>query len=398
MSNPLTVSELTLSIKNLLEPAFLQVEVRGEVTNLRHQASGHLYFTLKDEHSQISAVLFKGVAEKISPLPKNGDEIVIKGSLSLYAPRGSYQIIVRSLTHAGVGDLLLKFHEMKNRLAEKGVFDQKWKKPLPPFPKKIGVITSPTGSVIQDILHVLTRRHDGFHLILNPVRVQGKGSELEIAQAIDQMNEHNLCDLLIVGRGGGSLEDLWPFNEECVAKAIFNSKIPIISAVGHETDTTIADYTADLRAPTPSAAAEIAVREKKDLTATLLDAKSRLTYMLKQKVQQQKLKLGHFTSHPLFSYPETLLAPYAQRLDEMSRTVATLKPINLIAMKKEKLKSIATHLAAIDPRNVLKKGYCIPFAENSTSVILSSKQVTSGENLELLFHDGKIKVKHDNDI
>ncbi|MDN3507297.1 MAG: exodeoxyribonuclease VII large subunit [Simkaniaceae bacterium] len=398
MSNPLTVSELTLSIKNLLEPAFLQCEVRGEVTNLRHQASGHLYFTLKDEFSQISAVLFKGIAEKISPLPKNGDEIILKGSLSLYAPRGSYQIIGRSLAHAGVGDLLLKFHEMKNRLAASGVFDAKWKKQLPPFPKKIGVVTSPTGSVIQDILNVLTRRHDGFHLILNPVRVQGKGSELEIARAIDQMNEHNLCDVLIVGRGGGSLEDLWPFNEECVAKAIFNSKIPIISAVGHETDVTIADYVADLRAPTPSAAAEIVVREKKDLTATLADATSRLDYILKQKVKQHKLKLGQITGHPLFTYPDTLLAPFTQRLDEMSRTLATVNPSNIIAMQKEKLKSIATHLAAIDPRNVLKKGYCIPFAENSTSVILNSKQITSGQNLELLFHDGKIKVKHDNDI
>lgn len=415
----------------------MQISVRGEVTNLRHQASGHLYFTLKDEGSQISAVIFKGVAQTLTRLPKQGDEIIVKGQISLYAPRGTYQILIRSVEYAGVGDLLMQFHKLKEKLDKEGLFAPAHKKALPAFPKTIGIITSPTGSVIQDILRVIERRHAGVRLILNPVRVQGKGSELEIAKAIGEMNAHNLADVLIVGRGGGSIEDLWPFNEECVARAVFASKTPIISAVGHETDISICDHVADVRAPTPSAAAEIAVREKGAQLERLQEIKIRLQTIIGSQIKHQRALLYRFASHPLFTTPSALLATRLQKVDEMTtlldrglatsiqtkkvhidtfkKQLSTLKPSQKITsakeklqtfikqieesmvyklqMRREKLHGLTSHLSAIDPKNVLKKGYCIPFSENSSSVILSSKTVESGTRLSLQFHDGKIKVE-----
>jgi exodeoxyribonuclease VII large subunit len=433
----LTVSELTNQIKNLLEPRFMHITVRGEVTNLRAQASGHLYFTLKDEQSQISAVLFRGTAATLKSLPKQGDEIIVKGQISLYAPRGSYQVLVKSVEYAGVGDLLLKFHKMKEKLEKQGLFSPEKKMPLPPFPKTIGVVTSPTGSVIQDILNVLKRRHAGVNLVLNPVRVQGKGAEVEIAMAIEQFNRFELADVLIVGRGGGSIEDLWPFNEECVAQAISASKIPIISAVGHDTDFSISDYVADVRAPTPSAAAEIAVKEKGAQLAKLSEAKAQIEYMITQQIKHHKSHLSRFATHPIMTNPNALLSTRMQKIDEIASTlqVHILKSLNdkrlhlhafakhltgfqpemrvktardklsifsrqlkeslshTIRLKKERLRGITSHLSAIDPKNVLQKGYCIPFAENSSSVILSSKKVTHGNRLSLQFHDGTIKVE-----
>ena len=237
----LSVTELTSAIKAVIEPSFQGIAVKGEISNFKLQSSGHLYFTLKDAGSQISAVLFKGNAACLNKMPKEGDQVVAKGEISLYAPRGQYQIIVRELQFLGLGDLLLKLQQLKEQLQMRGWFDPAHKKKLPKLPKRIGVVTSPTGAVIQDILQVLTRRFAGFHVILNPVKVQGEGAAQEIAQAISDFNRLKLADVLIVGRGGGSIEDLWAFNEEVVAKAIFESDIPIISAVGHETDFTIAD-------------------------------------------------------------------------------------------------------------------------------------------------------------
>ncbi|MES2121396.1 MAG: exodeoxyribonuclease VII large subunit, partial [Chlamydiota bacterium] len=240
MQEILSVSELTNEIKKQIESRFPAVAVKGEISNLKEQSSGHIYFTLKDAGAQLSAVLFRGNARELSRLPKNGDQVVLRGEISLYTPRGQYQMIVRNLEYAGVGELLLKLHAMKAKLQGLGWFDASRKRPLPRFPKTIGVVTSPTGAVIQDIVQVLSRRNAGVHLILHPVKVQGEGAAEEIARAIEEFNRFHLADLLIVGRGGGSLEDLWAFNEECVARAIFQSKIPVISAVGHETDFSIA--------------------------------------------------------------------------------------------------------------------------------------------------------------
>jgi exodeoxyribonuclease VII large subunit len=245
----LSVSGLTQSIKMLLEGQFSFVAVQGEVSNCKLQASGHLYFSIKDANAQLSAVMFKGDLAKVPRLPKDGDQVILKGGLNVYPPSGKYQIVVRTLEWAGVGALLLQLEALKAKLKGLGYFDSGRKKPLPKFPKTIGVVTSPTGAVIQDILNVLERRISEFHLILNPVKVQGPGASQEIAAAIDFFNKHQLADVLIVGRGGGSLEDLWAFNEEVVAAAIFRSQIPVVSAVGHETDFTLADFVADVRAP-----------------------------------------------------------------------------------------------------------------------------------------------------
>jgi exodeoxyribonuclease VII large subunit len=313
-----TVTELTQAIKNVLEPRFSHLEVKGEISNVRHQASGHFYFSLKDRDAQISAVLFKGNARNLVHLPKAGDQVIVRGELSLYAPRGSYQIIVREIEHAGVGELLLKLHELKTELKNRGWLDPKLKKPLPKYPKTIGVVTSPTGSVIQDIIHVLKRRFPQFHLILNPVRVQGEGASREIAAAIQAFNSHALADVLIVGRGGGSLEDLWPFNERCVAEAIFHSKIPVVSAVGHETDVTIADCIADVRAPTPSAAAEISVQELTSQMNFLRQMQLRIHHILKQSIKHSRALLEGIMRHPLLASPYALLSNHFQKTDDLS--------------------------------------------------------------------------------
>jgi exodeoxyribonuclease VII large subunit len=392
ISTILTVSELTQEVKKKLEPPFRNIRVKGEITNIRYQASGHIYFSLKDQYAQVSAVLFRGTRESISTLPKAGDQIIITGDLTLYAPRGTYQIIVRAVEYSGVGELLLKLHELKEKLQKRGWFDAKHKKPLPLYPKTIGVVTSPTGSVIRDIIHVLNRRFKGFHLILNPVRVQGEGAAVEIAKAINEFNAHHLADLLIVGRGGGSLEALWPFNEEVVAEAIFRSSIPIISAVGHETDVSIADYVADLRAPTPSAAAELSTKELSSQILFLQEVKKRTFRALSQKIREHRYQLEAIRRTSLFASPLALLKDHVQRLDEISSALANAMKQTMLS-RKNALALLSSHLTATNPKNVLRKGYCIPFAEKEGSVILSSRELKAQEKLSLLFHDGKVITK-----
>lgn len=429
----LTVSELTSAIKALLEPNFRSLTVRGEISNFKLQSSGHLYFSLKDAGSQISAVLFKGSAAGLARMPKEGDQVIAKGELSLYVPRGQYQIVIRELQFLGVGELLLKLHQLKEKLAARGWFDPARKKPLPKFPKRIGIVTSPTGAVIQDILNVLTRRFSGFHVILNPVKVQGEGAAQEIAQAISDFNKYNLADVLIVGRGGGSIEDLWAFNEEIVAKAIFESTIPIISAVGHETDFTIADFAADVRAPTPSAAAEIAVAEKANLLKFLMQTEQHLRQLLARQVRQGRERLAALQRHPLLSSPYALLASPIQDLDALradldaagkrridqerlkldgcAARLKTLQPSSqigqlrgqlkpypdrigsamqqLIRAKKERLKSLSDHLRSLNPQNLLQKGYSVLFSA-SGAVLHSAKELSPNQPFTALLHDGKV--------
>lgn len=387
----LTVAELTGDIKKLLESRFAIIKVKGEVSNLKKQASGHVYFTLKDGKAQISAVWFNG-ARSGSEVPKDGDEVIISGELSVYAPRGNYQVIVRKLEKAGVGDLLLKLHELKHKLHAKGYFNKERKRALPPFPKAIGVITSPTGAVIQDIINVLRRRLSGFHLILCPVKVQGEGAAKEISRAIELFNREQNVDLIIVGRGGGSLEDLWAFNEECVADALFHSKIPTIAAVGHETDVSIADFVADVRAPTPSAAAELSCQETSSQIEFLNTCQERLKQALRSQIKQQRMRLEKFAHHPLFASPYGILGLYIQKMDDLQARFEAFAPKKLLEEKKEKFQRLVAHLLAIDPKNLLKKGYCIPFDEINQSVIMSAKDLATGQNLNLLFADGKAKV------
>ncbi|MCX6991051.1 MAG: exodeoxyribonuclease VII large subunit [Chlamydiae bacterium] len=457
----LSVTELTAQIKKNLETGFSYICVQGEISNIKLQTSGHYYFTLKDAGAQISSVLFKGQTRTLTRPPKEGDQVVVQGELSVYAPRGNYQLIVKSVDYIGVGNLLLKLHELKSRLEARGLFDSKNKKPLPRFPKTIGVVTSPTGAVIQDIIHVLERRFKGFHLILNPVKVQGEGAALEIAKAIEQFNAHNLCDVLIVGRGGGSLEDLWAFNEEIVVNAIAKSRIPVISAVGHETDISLSDFAADVRAPTPSAAAEICMAEKAQQLTFLAKAGAGLTQMLRVKLQNAQRQLASAKKHPYLGSPYHLLSKRLQDIDEMKEVMDTginnflmqkklyleakhkqtsaLKPTNQIKTYKEKFtqldKGIYTalllqlqkkgalvekkslqnrldsqillglkakkenygrlisHLKAVNPKNLLTKGYCILFSEKNDSVILNAKDVALEQRLRILLQDGQLQVK-----
>ncbi len=431
-----SVSEFTFALKALLEPPFRAVSIRGEISNLKLQSSGHYYFSLKDAGAQLSAVLFKGSASKLLRTPKEGDQVVVLGELSIYAPRGNYQLVVRELQLVGVGELLFKLHQKKEELKAKGWFEIARKRPLPKLPKRIGVVTSPTGAAIQDILNVLTRRFQGLHVLLNPVKVQGEGAAQEIAMAIDEFNRYQLADVLIVGRGGGSIEDLWAFNEEIVAKAIFESKIPVISAVGHETDTTIADWVADVRAPTPSAAAEIAIAEKTNLLKFLAQAQSYAEQKLHAQVRAIKEKLHSLQKHPLFSSPYALLALPIQKLDDLQQDLkealraaglerkrkldALAKHISLLEpsgkvrdwkerlnvyrqriataaqtpmrQRKDRLQRISEHLRSLHPNQLLKKGYAILFSENGDSIILSSSDVTPNQTIRALLHDGKVSA------
>ncbi|MBS3904337.1 MAG: exodeoxyribonuclease VII large subunit [Simkania sp.] len=438
MYTTLSVQELTLTIKKLLESKFTSISVRGEISNLKEQTSGHIYFTLKDKEAQISAVLFRGDAVKGLKRPiKNGDEVVAKGELSVYAPRGNYQIIVRDIEFAGLGELLLKLHELKKTLEMRGWFNSSHKKKLPKHPKIVGVITSPTGSVIQDILHVLSRRFSGFQLVLNPVKVQGEGAAQEIAKAIYEMNHFHLADVIIVGRGGGSLEDLWAFNEEIVAEAIFLSTIPVITAIGHETDTCIADFVADVRAPTPSAAAEMVMEEKTSQLQFLYTTRRALTHSVKMRISEHRAKCRGFLKHPMFETPYALLGTYFQKLDDakedidnqvknrmreqklhlqrISQTLSALNPLTWFRQestrfktvqralflsvqqqldrKRQRLQQLEQHLKAINPKNLLTKGYCILFRENSDSVIVSTREVEIKDRLDILLQDGKLKVE-----
>ncbi len=461
MQEILTVSQLTSFIKKKLESNFTALSIRGEISNLKEQSSGHFYFTLKDQESQISTVLFRGSARCLKRMPKGGDQVIVRGEISVYAPRGNYQLIARELEYLGVGELLLKLHELKNKLEQKGWFSPKLKKKLPKYPKIIGVVTSPTGSVIQDILNILNRRFSGFHLILNPVKVQGENAPQEIAQAIDQFNQHRLADLLIVGRGGGSLEDLWAFNEEIVAEAIFRSQIPIISAVGHETDTSIADYVADVRAPTPSAAAEMAIAEKAHQLQFLKQSHARMTYAVKAQALHHRKILERYQKSPHMRSAYPLLGTHLQRADDLrnalelgtrqylqkkrlqlqvlARQSDALKPKTQVQAlkqrlalmekaasaaiaqrissfkrhfdpslpreqllkrcqfhiheKKARLQQLVSHLKAIDPKNLLTKGYCILFQEKLDSVILSSQELVENPAIRILMHDGTARAR-----
>lgn len=320
LSNPagsaiFSVSEITALIKKQLESAFPKVQIKGEISNLKEQSSGHIYFTLKDAGAQLSAVLFKGNATGLTRPLKNGDQVVLTGELNVYAPRGGYQIIVRSIQFVGIGELLMQLHALKTKLEALGWFKPERKRPLPRFPRTIGVVTSPTGAVIQDIVHILERRLQGFHLVLCPVKVQGEGAAEDIASAIDLFNHYALADVLIVGRGGGSLEDLWAFNEEKVAAAIYRSKIPIISAVGHETDVCIADFVADIRAPTPSAAAEITSSETQKELHFLQQTALRLKSAVLAQLAHHRTRQQQYKRHALFTKPFQLIEPYLQQFD-----------------------------------------------------------------------------------
>ncbi len=355
LQNPpiLTVSQLTTAIKSCLESTFPTIWLQGEISNCKLHTSGHLYLSLKDSSAQIAGVMYRLEASKLGYIPKDGTQVIVCGELNVYPPKGNYQLLIKELRPVGIGELLQKLEELKQKLLKKGYFKKERKRPLPKFPRRIGVITSPTGAAIQDILNILTRRFYGFHLILNPVKVQGEGAAREIARAIEQFNAYDLADVLIVGRGGGSLEDLWAFNEEVVADALFISRIPTIAAVGHETDHCIADYAADVRAPTPSAAAEIVIAEKAQQLEQLGQVQKRLQQTLHHLIRQDRRRLEGIKRHPLFTSPYGLLGAWMQKVDHYREDIDRAF-FQRLSAQKAKLEAHHKILLSLKPTNQIK--------------------------------------------
>lgn len=404
------VAELTRRIKALLESDIGMVWVEGEVSNARTYPSGHLYFTLKDESAQLSAVLFRGVASASKVAVKDGAKVRILGELTVYEQRGQYQLIVRRVEEAGLGDLQRAFEELKARLTAEGLFDPARKKRLPLLPRTIGVVTSPAGAVIRDILNVLGRRFPDRHVVLAPVRVQGAGAAAEIAAAIDLLNARGGVDVLIVGRGGGSLEDLWAFNEEVVARAIARSRIPVISAVGHETDFTICDFVADVRAPTPSAAAELVIRPKADFEETLSMLQRRLAQALRAHLLMLRNRFTRAARSYVFREPANLLARHRDRLDRqmdrMQRALETAltqrqQRLDEASLRlghtallhaqraRHRLDRMCAALRNLNPRAVLARGYSVTLGPTGHP-LLDADAVKPGEHVQTWLARGSL--------
>lgn len=353
-----TVSSLTREIKQLLESSFPRLWVEGEVSNLKRHSSGHLYFTLKDEGSQIRCAMWRFKAGELLFRLEDGMKVIVEADVQVYERSGNYQLIIQQLQPAGIGELQLAFEQLKKRLHAEGLFDESHKKPIPIYPAKVGVVTSPTGAAIRDIISVISRRFPSVQIIIYPVRVQGKGAASEIAQAIHDFNDYGKVDVLIVGRGGGSLEDLWAFNEEIVARAIFDSKLAVVSAVGHEVDFSISDFVADRRAPTPSAAAEMVVRDRQELMGVMAYYEEKFASTLLQSINRHRDKIKSIVSSYAFRRPEDIIFQKIQRLDEISRNVQ-IAVHHQLEMKTQKIQNIFQQLRALGPLEVLRRGYSI---------------------------------------
>ena len=384
----ISVSELNSYIKNkIADDEYLNnVLIKGEISNFKNHYTGHMYFTLKDENSLIKCIMFKSYAQKLDFMPKDGMKVFVLGGVSVFERDGIYQIYVKAMQEDGVGILYKKYEELKQRLDEEGYFNESHKQKIPLMPKVIGVLTSQTGSVIRDIINVSTRRNPNVQIRLYPVPVQGEGAAEKIADGIRFMNENNLADVLILARGGGSLEDLWPFNEEIVAHAIYNSKLPIISAVGHETDFSISDFVADLRAPTPSAAAELAVPDIYEIKQKINVYQNRLRMSLVKKVEIMKLRYEKCMNSRVFKEPTRNINDNYLRIDNyIKRLENTIK----IKQKEEKTKYIEliSKLDALSPLKTLTRGYSI--VETDNKIIKSSKQLSTGDKIKLRFSDGQ---------
>ena len=385
--NPISVTELNRYIKDkVATDEFLNnVFIKGEISNFKHHYTGHMYFTLKDENSLIKCIMFKSSTATLKFVPKDGTKVIAYGSIAVYEKDGIYQLYCKSMKEDGIGDLYAKYEELKRKLFLEGLFDDKHKKKIPFMPKVVGVLTSNTGAVIRDIINVSTRRNPNVYIRLYPVAVQGEGAGDKIATGIKLMNEEKLADVLIIARGGGSIEDLWPFNEEVVARAIYESEIPIISAVGHETDFTIADFVADLRAPTPSAAAELAVTDIEELEKTINIYQNRLKNALNKKTEVMRLRFEKCMSSRFYKDPYQVLNDYYVFIDKKLKamenaTVQKLKDSKIIATK------VITKLDALSPLKTLTRGYCL--TEKEGKIISSAKDLKKDDKIVLKFNDG----------
>ena len=426
-----TVSELTARIRDLLAKNFTDILVEGEISNCRPAPSGHIYFTLKDEKAQVRCVWFKQQQRGLKFRPEDGLKVSVRGSVSVYEARGEYQVYVESMEPVGRGALQLAFEQLKKRLEAEGLFDAKYKKTLPLLPRRIGLVTSPTGAAVRDVVRILRRRFSNVHLTLFPVRVQGEGAAAEIAKAIKYFNQQELADVLIVGRGGGSMEDLWAFNEEVVARAIFDSTIPVISGVGHESDFTIADFVADVRASTPSAAAEIVVNTRREFDQHLKQTVRTLTEQIRYRILVRSRRVHELAGRHGFRRPLDLLRQQRQRADELTSRVALglkarleqsrkrftaahlriasfdfrvkiaglrlrlekrsaelgVRAERLLQKKRDRMERLSLQLEERGPLKALERGYAIA-TDAAGNVLRSSEQVAIGDSVSVQLHRG----------
>jgi exodeoxyribonuclease VII large subunit len=366
--------------------------VEGEISNFKLYPSGHRYFSLKDEEALLRCTIWRSAGQYLSFEPEDGLKVHALGNLTVYEKQGQYQLNVLKLLPIGRGELEIAFQKLKERLFNEGLFDEAHKKPIPEFPQRIGIVTSPTGAAIQDMLKVFRRRFPPAELYLYPARVQGEGAKEEIAEGIRAFNEWSGVDVIILGRGGGSLEDLWAFNEEEVARAIYASRIPVVSAVGHEIDITIADFVSDMRAPTPSAAAEMVVPDKAELEGLIKDRRERIAGLFAHQLAQSQARLGAVLGSYGLKRPVDLVNQKSQFLDELSRRTQ-LALENRLGKVRLELKSVADRLATLSPQSVLARGYSIVRRRADNRVVWEYKDVKAGEGVDLLFSKGKAEAE-----
>lgn len=387
--NPITVTDLNKYIKGKIDNDEMlnSVLVKGEISNFKNHYTGHMYFTLKDENSLIKCVMFKTYTTHLSFMPKDGMKVIILGSVSVFERDGVYQIYAKAMKEDGLGSLYESYEKLKADLEKEGLFEESHKKKIPFMPKTIGVLTSNTGAVIRDIINVSTRRNPNVHIKLYPVPVQGTGAAEKIAEGIRFMNENNLADVLIVGRGGGSLEDLWPFNEEIVARAIYNSQIPIISAVGHETDFTIADFVADLRAPTPSAAAELAVANVEDVRDTLELYKNRYKNALRKKLELMRLSYEKCMARPAFKNQEQKINEKYMLIDMKVKSIQNSIMLKLKETRTSFVKEVAK-LDSLSPLKTLSRGYSI-VTKSDEKIVNKVTDLNKNDEIKIRLSDGE---------
>jgi exodeoxyribonuclease VII large subunit len=382
-----SVSEITGEIKATLEAEYQSIWVEGEISNYLHHSSGHRYFTLKDAGAQIKAVIWRFSAQGLPFEPKDGLKVRVFGDITLYEKGGYYQIRVTRILPVGKGSLEEQFQKLKERLALEGLFSEDHKQPIPTYPSTIGIISSPTGAAIRDIINICRRRAPTVRLILRPSRVQGEGAAQDIAKAIEEFNQWEKADVLIVGRGGGSLEDLWAFNEEIVARAIYQSQIPIISAVGHEIDFSIADFVADLRAATPSAAAELATYDTQAVMKYLDNSRTQLARALTHNVEKRRQLLDRLIGARVLLSPAALLEWPSQRLDD---SITRMKNVaELLLLRNRNALTLLEHkLSALSPDNVLKRGYAVVQRRDGLAFVKQAAELASGDKIDIRFVDG----------
>jgi exodeoxyribonuclease VII large subunit len=386
-----TVTEITQLIKGTLEEGFPWVTIQGEISNFRPSSTGHWYFSLKDTEAILSVVMFRGRLDAVRFTPADGALVKATGSISVYGRRGTYQLICESLVKSGEGDLLARMEETKRRLAAEGLFDLSRKKPLPLFPSKVAVVTSPTGAAVRDIVRVLRRRNAGVDVVIVPTAVQGEGADKAIARAVQTADRFHLGDVIIVGRGGGSLEDLMPFSSEVVVRAIAGSDTPVISAVGHETDVTLSDLAADVRAPTPSAAAEMVAASRVELFARVRGARDVMGDAIRQRLEKAKLLVGQFSADSLGRNVRLFIQPLSQRLDDARDELAG-GIRELLTSSRHRLTLSTRELESCSPLQILARGYAVVTHEPTGTVLVSTEPASRGDPLSIRLSRGSIRA------